>query len=224
MSKNFFTELSRVLAEQGIETAPPEGNRLPILLGGQPACRVQSNGMLCIAPGDLTTPEASELYHKVAPFSTMVYEYTSLLERAPLLKSDSGNNTYCLLADFNGVVLAGKEKGRYGYQFATWRHDAEGAGYTQGEYFLNNYQSAKESFVRRTGLISPSRLFNDKQLTELYRCVYDTLDGNYELTDEQTTLLEKLSEQINSAVPDLHEQIAQAKQESYERQTQQFNM
>lgn len=224
MNKNFFTELSRVLAEHGIQTAPPERNTLPILLNGLPACRVQSGGDMCIFPGDLRSSEAGELYHKVAPFSAMVYEYTSLLEKAPFLKSDSGNASYRLLANFNGVVLAGKEKGRYGYQFATWRHDAEGTGYTQGEYFLNNYQAAKEDFVRRTGLISSKRLFDDNQLTELYRCVQDTLDGNYELTDEQTTLLEKLSEQIDSAVPGLQERIAQEKQEAYERQTQQFNM
>ena len=32
-------KLSRVLAAQDIETAPPIGNQLPILLNGRPLCR-----------------------------------------------------------------------------------------------------------------------------------------------------------------------------------------
>ncbi|MDD4564396.1 MAG: hypothetical protein PHE79_02835 [Eubacteriales bacterium] len=113
MSRKFFAELSRVLAEQDISSIPLENNSLLVLLHREPACRVQSNGMLYIAPEDLTIPEAKELYHRVAPFSALVYEYTSLLEKAPLLKSDSGNSSYRLLADFNGVVLAGKVMENY---------------------------------------------------------------------------------------------------------------
>lgn len=109
MNKSFFKELSRILAEQDIEIAPPANGRLSILINGHPVCRVQADGMLCMASGDLMTPEAGALRHKVAPVAEMVYEYTSLVEKAPLPKSDSNNADYRLLADFNGVILAGKE-------------------------------------------------------------------------------------------------------------------
>jgi hypothetical protein len=71
----------------GIETASPEKNTLPILLDGRPACRVEPSGCVCIFPDDLRSAEADELYHKVAPFSEMVKEYMTAIERAPLLKA-----------------------------------------------------------------------------------------------------------------------------------------
>jgi len=87
MIKKFFTELSRVLAMHDIETAPPERNALPVLLNGQSACHVEPSGDMCIFPDDLRSPEAAELYHKVAPFSKEVREYLTAIERAPLLKA-----------------------------------------------------------------------------------------------------------------------------------------
>lgn len=223
MNKSFFKELSRVLVEQDIEIAPPAGGRLPILLSGQLVCRVQADAMICIASGDLMTPEAVALRHKAAPIAETVYEYTSLVEKASLLKSDSNNADYRLLADFNGVILAGKETS-HGYQFVTWRRDAMGGGYELGSYFGDNYSAAKESFVRRSGLIPSNRLFSDAQLTELYLCTQDTLDDNYALTDQQTELLTKTARQIRSAVPDLQERVEQARWESPENQVQKFNM
>lgn len=174
-------------------------------------------------PGDLTTPEACALRQRAAPLSETVYEYTALIRKAPPLESDSGNAGYRLLVDFNGVILAGKETDT-GYQFATWRHDAMGSGYTQGAYFADNYPAAKESFVRRSGLIPQNRLLNDARLTELYLCIQDTLDDNYELTDQQTALLKRTAGQIYSAVPDLQAQVEQTRREAPEKQAQKFNM
>lgn len=99
-----------------------------------------------------------------------------------------------------------------------------GSGYTQGAYFADNYPAAKESFVCRSGLIPQNRLFNDAQLTELYLCVQDTLDDNYELADRQIALLKRTAGQIYSAVPDLQERVEQTRREAPEKQAQKFNM
>ena len=221
MSNKFFTELSRTLAEQSIQTAGVDRGRLPILLDGQPAICVEPSGMLYLSSGYVESRDCSELYHKVVPFSEMVYEYTSLMENAPLLQSDSGNESYHLLADFNGVVLTGKEKGRYGYQFATWRHDASGTGFQQGNYFMNGYAAAKEDFACRAGLVEKGRQFTDEQLTELYRCAQDTLDHEYELSDAQISLLERTQEQIEAAVPDLRERIVATDSQTFGMQMNQ---
>lgn len=210
MNSKFFTELTRVLSEQGIQAAAQERGRLSIPLDGQPAIYVEHSGMLCVRAEYAQSKDCSELYHKVAPFSEMVYEYTSLMEKAPLVQSDSGNDSYRLLADFNGVILAGKEKGRYGFQFATWRHDASGTGFEQGHYFMNGYAAAKEDFACRTGIVEKGRQFSDEQLVELYRCVKDTLEGDCELTDAQVTLLETASEQIENAVPDFYHRLTES--------------
>ncbi len=57
-------------------------------------------------------------------------DYTTLTEKAPFLKSNSGNDDFKLLADFGSVILAGKETEIGGYQFATWEKDASENGYT----------------------------------------------------------------------------------------------
>ncbi len=192
-----------------------EHGRLRILLDEQPAIFVEPSGMICIHSDYAQSKECSELYHKVAPISQTVLEYTALVERAPRIQSDSGNDSYRLLADFNGVILAGKEKGRYGYQFATWQHDASGTGFEQGHYFMNGYAAAKEDFACRAGLVGKGRQFSDEQFVELYRCVRDTLDGDYELTDAQVTVLETASEQIENAVPDFQRRLTES-MEAYE--------
>lgn len=221
MNEIFFKELSRVLAENDIETGLQEYGTLPILLRGQNACRVQSNGTMCIAPDDLHTEEAVELYHKAAPFADMVYEYTSLLKRVPLLESDTSNNDYRLLSEFNSVILAGKEKGVYGFHFTTWRRDTDGAGFTQGEYFKGNYLGAKQDFAIRSGLVEKGRQFSDAQLIEIYRSIEDTLQGQSELTYEQEEILENLRRQIEYTVPNLQERIGQ---ESAQCPNQEMNM
>lgn len=62
MSEKYYKELARILAKSGIETAPPEKDTLPILLGGRPACRVEPSGCVCIFPDDIRSHETDELY------------------------------------------------------------------------------------------------------------------------------------------------------------------
>ena len=136
------------------------------------------------------------------------------------MQSDSGNQDYSLLADFNGVILAGKELGESGYKFATWYRDSSGTGYNYGNYFGDNYKAAKADFAQRSGLIEKGRYFTDVQLTEIYRCVEDSLQ-NSDLTDNQVEILDNLTHQLEQAVPDLKEHIAGATKMQY---NQQFNM
>jgi|SRR5450759_5254839 len=75
-----------------------------------------------VAPGDLRTPEANELYHKTAPIAEMVREYMTAIEKAPLLKARALDEDFRLLAEFNGIVLADRETEKnYGYKFVTWQ-------------------------------------------------------------------------------------------------------
>lgn len=204
----YFKELSRVLAKNEIETAPPENGRLPILLSGQSVGRVEPDGTMCLVPNDITTPEANELYFKVAPIAEMVSEYTKSMEKTFSLTAEGLDEEYRLLAEFNGTVLAGRET-EYGMKFATWDWSYDKTGLYQGHYYMDEYISAKEDFAKRSGLVSENRLFSSSQLTEMYRCMADTIDSGYELTDEQTKLIEDTQKQIEYAVPDLNDKIAQ---------------
>lgn len=211
MIKNFFSELSRVLAKHDIETAPPERNALPILINGRSACHVEPSGDMCIFPDDLRSPEADELYHKVAPFSSEVREYLTAIEKAPLLKATALDEDFRLLAEFNGAVLAGRET-EYGYMFVTWRRDYEGTGVMNGGYYLDGYMEAKQDFAIRSGLIEKQRLFSDAQLLDIYQSINDTFDAGYDLTQTDEKTLIGIQKQIEGLLPDVSEQIAALQQ------------
>ena len=211
MSERYYKELARILARNGIESASPEKNTLPVLLNGSSACRVEPSGDVCIFPDDLRSPEADELYHRVAPFSRMVKEYMTAIERAPLLKATALDEDYKLLAEFNGAVLAGRET-EHGYMFVTWARDYEGTGVICGGYYLDAYEAAKQDFAIRAGMIQNQRLFSNDQLLRIYQSVNDTLDAGCELTQEDRCTLSDVREQIEDILPDVKQRIAEIQQ------------
>ena len=48
---------------------------------------------------------------------------------------------------------------------------------------------------------------------EIYRCVSDTLEGDYEIMDNQRMMLEDILSKIKDALPDMDELIRQADRE-----------
>lgn len=130
MKERFFAELSQILKKQQIETGPQQHGMLPVLCGGTPVFWVEPNGMQVHKADDVRSVKANKLFEKVTPISETVYEYVSLMKRAPLLQSDSGNQDYSLLADFNGVILAGKELGESGYNLLCGTEIAPAQGIT----------------------------------------------------------------------------------------------
>ncbi len=220
MDRKYFNELARIFTQQGIPSALQREDNLTILLDGQPACHVSAKSQMYVAPGDLRTLEADELYHKTAPVAEMVREYMTAIEKAPLLKARDLDEDLRLLAEYNGIVLAGREAEKgCGYKFVTWQRDYDGTGLGQGHYYIDDYTAAKEDFAERAGLVPRDRLFTDQQLTEMYRGLQNMLNSEHELTYEQEKLIEKTASQIEYAVPDI-----QDKSEQIKGMTQEINM
>lgn len=215
MNEKYYKELSRILAKNAIETAPPEKNTLPILLNGSSVCRVEPSGDVCIFPDDVRSPEADELYHRVAPFSRMVKEYMTAIERAPLLKATALDEDYKLLAEFNGAVLAGRET-EHGYMFVTWARDYEGTGVICGGYYLDAYEAAKQDFAVRAGLIQNQRLFSNDQLLNIYQSINNTFEAGCELTQADKQTLSGVQGQIEDILPDVNERIATIQQKAFD--------
>ena len=66
MKHKFFTELSRRLAERGIESVSKEGAKLEIILHAQPVLYVSPGNDVFLLPAGSNNEEAHELYHQVA--------------------------------------------------------------------------------------------------------------------------------------------------------------
>lgn len=222
MNDKFFPELARRLKQEGIVTAPVDKACLPVLVDGREAMWIEPRGAVVLKAGSQDDPQVKQVYETTIRASAQVYEYTEAMSAAPLLKADGLHEDFRLLAEFNGIVLAGQELERdWGYKFVTWRRDGDGTGVAHGNYYHNGYEAAKLDFACRSGLVQESRQFTDEQLAELYRCVYETLDSEYPITKERCHTLTEAANQIQRSVDDLEERVERSNQRELEAAEQQ---
>jgi len=224
MNNRFFPELARRLKREGIATGPVEKGCLPVLADGRAAVLVMPRGGVVFNADVERGPEADSVYDITFALSREVREYTEAMASAPPLAAEGLHEGFRLLADFNGVVLAGQElEADWGYKFATWRRSPDRTAVANGDYFDGGhcYQAAKLDFACRAGLVDGHRQFTDEQLVELYRCARETLEGEYPLTRERRELLERAAVQIENSVNDLDERVSQSNQRELEAAEQQ---
>ncbi len=219
MNNKFFPELARRLKREGISTGPVEKGCLPVLADGRAAVLVMSHGTVAFNADVERGPEADSVYDLTFRLSREVYEYTEAMASAPPLVAEGLHEGFRVLADFNGIVLAGQElEDDWGYKFATWRRTPDRKAVGSGDYFDGGYyyEAAKLDFACRAGLVDEHRQFTDDQLVELYRCVRETLEGEYPLTRERRELLERAAVQIEDSVENLDERVSQSNQRELE--------
>ena len=211
MGNKFFAELSRRLNIDGIESSAIDKKRLEVFLHGQPVLFVSPANDVFLLPAGSKNEEASELYHQVAAVADEVYGYVEAVQKSPLLHATSLNEPFHLLADFGGSVLAGQELDHgQGYQFATWIWDFNREGLIYGHYFQGDFQSAKQDFAVRSGLISKAQLFTPEELTELYRAADHFLEAGPEPDSGQLKAIQEARTKIEYTVPDLQSRLGQA--------------
>ena len=170
MNEKFFPELARRLRQEGVDTGPAEKDRLPVLLDGQEIMWVEPQGYIVLVARATNDPKADQIYCTVRDNSFLVNEYTRAMASAPVLEAIGLQEEFRLLAEYDGVVLAGQElEGDWGYKFATWRRSLDRTSVDNGNYYHNDYTGAKLDFACRSGLVQYARQFTDEQLTELYR-------------------------------------------------------
>lgn len=192
-----------------------EEDRLTVELDGRCLCSVLDTGAVRYWKEDVEGDIRNAALDRVTDITRTTAEYMSRIEAAPQL-GIGPKGDYRLLADFNDVVLAGHPT-QYGVEFITWERVQEGTALHQGNYYgpgagTDSYAAAKRGFAARSGLIPQSALFTPEQLTEVYRSIHETLDGDYPITDERRKLLESAAAQIEDTVPDLDERVSLSNQ------------
>ena len=135
-----------------------------------------------------------------------VPEYQKLMEQASQIRANGLEGDYRALAEFNDIVLADHQT-KFGIEFVTWEWVQNHTTLWQGHYYGDSYAAAKKDFVTRSGLLPQEQLFSDQQLTEMYRCIHETLESDYPITVEREKLLTESAEQIEAAVPNLEELV-----------------
>ena len=221
--EQFYRELCTVLGREGFTTQPEQDDLLPVEWDGLPLCRITADGGVRYWQEDVATPERERACERATDLACTVREYMTLLEQAPPLQAQSLTGDYRLLADFNGAVLAAHPT-RLGVQFVTWDWSFDRTGLNQGNYFQENYAGAKQDFAIRAGLVSKQLIFNEAQLTEIYRCCTDTLDAGVDLTVDQEQCIKSVQEQILRGMPNILERMREQEQHSLDSQSQELTM
>ena len=205
----YLEEVRIPLHRAGFGTLPVEGERLPVHWNGAPLCRITGKGSVFYRREDADTPQAEDALYRVEDIAAKTLEYMTAMEAAPQLKASGLDGDYRILADSGGTVLAGSPS-KYGVQFVTWDWDYDCTGVSHGHYFMEDYDGAKRDFAIRSGLIHKEQLFSLEQMTEIYRCCADSVDGDFfDLTAEQEKVIRSVQQQIEDCVPDLAERIRQ---------------
>ena len=199
-------EVSIALRRAGYYIHATEDGLLPVLMEGLPLCQISDKGSIRYRDTAIGCAKREDALHQVTQEVETVSEHMRLMEAAPLLKAQGLDKDYKLLTDFNGVVLAGYLT-RFGVQFVTWDWDYGRIGVSQGHYMSSYYEAAKKDFAVRGELIQNRLLFSPEQFTELYRCVSNELDNNFNLTYEQEKSIDNIQMQIWLLVPDLDERL-----------------
>ena len=221
--KRYFAETALALRREGFHVEKVLGGQLEVGLDDQPLCEVSEVGGITYKGDTIPTPERVAAKDKVYRIVSNTAEYMRQMETAPSLKAEGLENGYKVLADFNGTVLAGVQS-KHGVHFVTWDWAYGHTGVCHGHYFMENYAGAKQDFAIRSGLIQKERLFTPEQMTEIYRCCADSVDGDFfELTGEQEKMIRSVQQQIEECVPDLDERIRQ-QEEALEQVAQQQTM
>ena len=205
----YLRETAIVLAREGFHTDRTHTGGLRVLLDGAPLCEVTENGGITYRNEDIDEPERIDAKDKVYEIVRTTAEYMRQMETAPFLKADGLEDGYKVLADFNGIVLAGIQS-KYGAQFVTWDWSFDRKGVCHGHYYTGlyssgNYDAAKRDFAVRSGLIPKQQLFQEEQLIEIYRCCTDTLQGGFELSYDQEKTIQEVRKQIEECLPDIME-------------------
>ena len=212
---NYFRELGIRLKYEGFQTQIQEDNLLAVARADKQLCVVDGNAGIRFKPEELAEGEEELVRGRVKDAAVTTKEYLKLMETAPTMSTGNEIDHYKMLADFNGVVLAGHDSG-FGVQFVTWNWDQDRKGVHWGHYYGRNYEGAKQDFATRSGLMPEFRVLSPEQMTEVYRSIHETLESDYPITENRRKLLESVASQIEQNVYDLKDRVNQSNLEEME--------
>ena len=216
----YYKELSIRLAGEGYGAGPMKDGLLPVRWLGEPLFRVTAGGGAQFREEELDRDGGRAAFDRAVDIAREVKQYMRLMDAAPVLKADGLDETYKLLADFGGAVLAGHPTS-HGMEFVTWEWDYQHTGMWQGHYYGNNFTGAKHDFTVRSGLIPQAMVFSEEQLTDLCRCCKQALaspDSSFSYEDERR--ISELQEQIERLSPGVKERAEALEVQKQQNQTQ----
>lgn len=203
--KRYFAETALALRREGYRVEQLDNGHLRVMLNDLPLCEVSEIGGIRYREEYVETTERVAEKDKVYGVIRTTAEYMRQMEYAPPLAVSDLKDRYRVLADFNGTVLA----------------CANRKGVSNGHFFGENYKKAKHDFACRSGLVQESRQFTDEQLTEMYRCIHETMESGYPINKGREDVLKAAAKRIEYSVDDLDKRVNLSNQQELEGAGQQ---
>ena len=199
--EQFLRETERQLRMAQVDASLEPDNLIYASWNGKPLCTVDANGTVRFSPDNIRGADEDRQLQTVTQTVAQVKEYLRIMERAPTLKAVDLDENYKILAEFDDTVLAGRMS-KNGARFVTWEYDFDRRGVHAGHYFMQLYESAKQDFAVRAGLVNHQRLFSDEQLAVIQNACEFAMEDNATLSYAEETLLRSVQEQIGQLLPE----------------------
>ena len=199
--EQFLRETERQLRMAQVEATLEADNQIHTSWNGKPLCTVDANGTVRFSPDDIRGADEDRQLQTVTQTAAQVKEYLRIMERAPTLKAIDLDENYTILAEFDDTVLAGRMS-KNGARFVTWEYDFDRRGVHTGHYFMQLYESAKQDFAVRAGLVNHQCLFSDEQLAVIQNACEFSMEEDITLSYAEEKLLRSVQEQIGQLFPD----------------------
>ena len=204
LQEKYLTEVGHRLRRAGFEAGPEYSGLLPIKKDAHHLCTIDMHGSVSYDPDFVRKNGQEDALDQARQIAVETLTYMRQMAAAPLLTADGLSGDYRVLAEFDNVVLAGHEReGGYGVEFITWERIQNGTGLWQGNYYENNYATAKQNFATRSGLIPPALLFTPEQMAVIFDAAQNMTTEGLVSNPKQEKLLEQVMEQIEEVVPEV---------------------
>ena len=199
--EQFLRETEQKLRMAQVEAKLEADDLIHASWNGKPLCTVDTNGTVRFSPADIRGADEDRQLQTVTQTVAHVKEYLRIMERAPTLKAVDLDENYKILAEFDDTVLAGRMS-KSGARFVTWEYDFDRRGVHTGHYFMQDYESAKQAFAVRAGLVESQRLFSDEQLAVIRNACEFALEDDATLSYAEEKLLRSVQGQIGQLLPE----------------------
>ena len=172
--------------------------------GDKAIFKIDSKGDVLYSADKQFSNIVNKLHGKIENDVRNTKEFLKVMDNSPELTAVDLNAPYKKLLEYNDVVLAGTEHSNGSFEFVTW--DCKNNSLDHGHYY-EDYERAKEDFVKRSELLPENQIFSADERFELYRCVEDALSAGFELSSDVENILADVKEKLKDSIPDFDKRL-----------------
>ena len=202
--KKFLQQVYSKLENQLEQEVKLADDSIEISEGDKVIFRIDSKGDMLYSADKQFSNIVNKIYRQIEFTVLSTKEFLKVMDNTPELTAVDLNAPYKKLLEYNDVVLAGTEHSDGSFEFVTW--DCKNNSLDHGHYY-EDYERAKEDFVKRSELLPEDQIYSADERFELYRCVEDTLSAGFELSSDVENLLAEVKERLKESIPDFDKRL-----------------